>query len=50
MNLLLFLGPASVGLGLMALFACIWAIATRQYDDPVGPAHRILDENDEPLI
>lgn len=49
MNILLFLGPASVILGMMALFACIWAIVSRQYDDPVGAAHRILSDDDEPL-
>lgn len=49
MSILLFLGPASVVLGLMALGACLWAIGNRQYDDPVGAAHRIFEELDEPL-
>ena len=50
MTILLFLGPASVVLGLMALSACVWAIFSRQYDDPIGAAHRILDDEDEPLV
>lgn len=50
MTILLFLGPASVVLGLIALGACIWAITSRQYEDPVGAAHRILVEDDEPLV
>ncbi len=52
MNLLLFLGPFSVLLGLMAVGAFIWTLRAGQYDDPVGDAERILtdDADDRPEL
>lgn len=52
MNLLLFLGPFSVGLGLMALAAFWWTLKKGQYDDPAGDAARILmdDPEDRPRL
>jgi len=45
MTLLLFLGPFSVGIGLLGLFAFIWTVRARQYDDPKGDAGRILTDH-----
>jgi cbb3-type cytochrome oxidase maturation protein len=49
MNILLFLGPFSVFLGLMAVGAFIWTLRASQYDDIQGAAERILiDDDDHP--
>lgn len=43
-------------LGLTLLFICIaagailWAIKNGQYEDMEGPAHRILMDDDDPMI
>lgn len=42
MNVLAILIPVSLTLGLFGLVAFIWAIRTRQFDDPVGQASRVL--------
>lgn len=49
MNLLIFLIPVALGLGLLGLFAFLWSLRTGQYDDPEGAAERILQDDDEPL-
>ena len=48
MNLLLFLGPFSVGIGLLGLGAFAWTVRARQYEDPKGDAARILDDHLSP--
>lgn len=50
MEVLSFLIPASLGLGLLGLGAFVWTLRSRQYDDPDGDAHRILrdDYDDHP--
>ncbi len=50
MNIVMFLAPFSLGLGLMALGAFWWSLRSRQYDDPAGDAARILvdDPDDRP--
>lgn len=49
MNVLVFLIPVSLSLGLLGLVGFLWAIRTRQYEDPLGQASRILlDSDDEP--
>lgn len=50
MNILIFLGPAAVAMGLIGLAAFLWSLRSGQYDDLKGAAHRILieDEDDEP--
>jgi cbb3-type cytochrome oxidase maturation protein len=49
MNILLFLGPFSVFLGLMAVGAFIWTLRASQYEDIQGAAERILiDDDDQP--
>jgi cbb3-type cytochrome oxidase maturation protein len=49
MNLLIFLIPVALGLGLLGLGAFLWSLKTGQYEDPEGAAERILDNDDEPL-
>lgn len=49
MNLLVFLIPVALGLGLLGLGAFLWSLKTGQYEDPEGAATRILDNDDEPL-
>jgi cbb3-type cytochrome oxidase maturation protein len=52
MNILLFLAPLSLGLGLIALGVFWWSLRSNQYDDPVGDAQRILidDPEDRPSL
>jgi cytochrome oxidase maturation protein, cbb3-type len=52
MEILMFLAPLSVGLGLMAVAAFWWTLRDGQYEDPVGDANRILvdDPEDRPLV
>ncbi len=47
MNVLVLLIPVSVGLGLLGLVAFLWTIQSRQYEDPVGEASRILLDHQE---
>ena len=50
MDVLVFLIPVSLGLGLLGLAAFWWTMKTRQYEDPTGSAARILrdDYDDSP--
>ncbi|SUS06984.1 hypothetical protein DF3PA_40015 [Candidatus Defluviicoccus seviourii] len=50
MDVLLWLIPAAVFLGLLGLIAFLWALKSGQFDDLDGAAHRILfdDPNDKP--
>ena len=47
MNVLVILIPVSLTLGLLGLVGFLWTIRTRQYDDPLGEASRVLLEPDE---
>ncbi|VAX01583.1 Type cbb3 cytochrome oxidase biogenesis protein CcoS, involved in heme b insertion [hydrothermal vent metagenome] len=50
MDILYLLIPlAAVVMGI-ALVGLIWAIKTGQFDDMEGPAHRILMDDDDPLL
>jgi cbb3-type cytochrome oxidase maturation protein len=51
MNILFFLAPFSVGLGLLAVGAFWWTLRDGQYEDPAGDAARILveDVEDRPI-
>ncbi len=51
MDIVMFLAPFSLGLGLMAVAAFWWSLWAGQYDDPAGDAARILidDPEDRPL-
>ncbi len=42
--LLIFL---SIILGIAALLLFIWAARSGQYEDPEGPKHRMLEDDDE---
>ncbi len=47
MNVLLFLIPAALFLGLLGLGAFIWALKSGQFDDLDGAAMRILIDDDK---
>ncbi len=47
MNVLIYLIPIALLLGLLGLVAFIWSIKSGQYDDLDGAAHRILIEEDD---
>ena len=50
MNVLVYLVPMAVGLGLIGLFGFLWALRSGQYDDVEGAALRVLSDDDiEPL-
>jgi cbb3-type cytochrome oxidase maturation protein len=46
MNVLIYLLPIALGLGLTGLFAFLWSLRTGQYDDLDGAALRILGDED----
>jgi len=50
MDVLVYLIPISLGLGLLGLLAFVWTMRSGQYDDPKGDATRILrdDYDDKP--
>ncbi|MBT8410436.1 MAG: cbb3-type cytochrome oxidase assembly protein CcoS [Octadecabacter sp.] len=50
MDVLAFLIPVSLGLGVIGLLAFWWTLRREQYDDPEGDAERILrtDYDDHP--
>lgn len=48
MNLLMFLIPVALGLGLAGLAAFLWSMRSGQYDDLDGAAERILLDDDKP--
>lgn len=52
MNIVLFLAPASIGLGALGLLAFFWTMRAGQYDDPKGDAARILYDHldDKPPV
>ena len=43
MEVLIYLIPISLVLGVVGLAAFFWAVRTRQFDDPEGDSRRILD-------
>ena len=47
MDILLFLIPVALVLGLIGLAGFLWSMKTNQYDDLEGAAHRILLDGDE---
>jgi cbb3-type cytochrome oxidase maturation protein len=42
MDVIAYLLPAALFLGLLGLAAFVWAVRAGQFDDPDGAAHRIL--------
>lgn len=50
MSILYLLIPLAVGLMIVAIAFFLWTVRTGQYDDLEGPAHRILMDDDDPMI
>jgi cbb3-type cytochrome oxidase maturation protein len=48
MEVLIYLVPIALGLGLLGLAAFLWALKTGQYDDLEGAAWRALRDDDPP--
>lgn len=50
MDVIIYLLPVALALGLIGLGAFFWCLKTGQFDDLEGAAHRILmdDDKDEP--
>ncbi|MGP0088853.1 MAG: cbb3-type cytochrome oxidase assembly protein CcoS [Xanthobacteraceae bacterium] len=46
MSVLVYLLPMALGLGLIGLFAFLWALKSGQYEDMDGAALRVLDDDD----
>jgi cbb3-type cytochrome oxidase maturation protein len=46
MNVLIYLLPIALALGLSGLFAFLWALKTGQYSDIDGAALRVLSDDD----
>jgi cbb3-type cytochrome oxidase maturation protein len=46
MNVLVYLVPMAVGLGLIGLIAFLWALKSGQYSDVDGAALRVLSDDD----
>ena len=46
MNVLIYLVPAALALGLTGLAAFLWSLRAGQYDDIEGAALRVLDDED----
>ena len=46
MNVLIYLVPMALGLGLAGLFAFLWALKSGQYNDVEGAALRVLSDED----
>lgn len=49
MDILLYLIPIALTLGLVGLVGFMWALKNNQFDDMEGSAHRILLDDDEDL-
>jgi cbb3-type cytochrome oxidase maturation protein len=46
MNVLVYLVPMALGLGLAGLFGFMWALKSGQYSDIDGAALRVLSDDD----
>ncbi len=46
MNVLVYLVPAALGLGLIGLAAFMWSLRSGPYDDMEGAALRVLEDDD----
>jgi cbb3-type cytochrome oxidase maturation protein len=47
MNVLVYLVPMALALGLIGLFAFLWSLKSGQYDDLEGAALRVLLDDDQ---
>ena len=50
MDILFLLIPLGLVLLGVAIWGFLWAVRSGQFDDLEGPAHRILMDDDDPLI
>ena len=50
MDILFLLIPISLIIVAIAVWVFMWAIRSGQYEDLEGPAHRILMDDDDPLV
>lgn len=50
MDVIYWLIPAMIVLGLVMLGVLVWAVKSGQYDDLDGDANRILMDDDDPLL
>ena len=50
MDILYLLIPISLIIVAIAIWVFMWAIRSGQYEDMEGPAHRILMDDDDPLV
>lgn len=48
MDVLVYLIPIALGLGIAGLAAFLWALRSGQFDDLDGAAQRILFDDDDP--
>ena len=48
MEIIVYLIPIALGLGMLGLAGFIWSVKSGQYDDMQGPAYRILEDDDRP--
>jgi cbb3-type cytochrome oxidase maturation protein len=46
MNVLVYMVPLALGLGLLGLFGFLWALRSGQYSDVDGAALRVLSDDD----
>lgn len=46
MNVLIYLLPIALSLGLLGLVGFLWALKSGQYDDVDGAAMRVLEDDD----
>ncbi|MDX2274607.1 MAG: cbb3-type cytochrome oxidase assembly protein CcoS [Hyphomonadaceae bacterium] len=46
MDIIAFLIPAAIGMGLIGVAAFFWSVRSGQYDDLKGAAHRILIDDE----
>lgn len=49
MDIIIYLIPIALGLGLLGLGAFLWSVNSGQYEDMDGAAFRILTDEDAPL-
>jgi cbb3-type cytochrome oxidase maturation protein len=50
MEILYLLIPLTILVVIVAIVAFLWTVRSGQYDDLVGPAHRILMDDDDPRV
>ncbi|MEM6535477.1 MAG: cbb3-type cytochrome oxidase assembly protein CcoS [Pseudomonadota bacterium] len=49
MDIIIYLIPIALGLGLIGLLGFLWSVNSGQYEDLDGAAFRILEDHERPL-